>query len=535
MKLSRFVPVVIALVACSDTTTNPVTQLNLDRPVDVSFACYGGLRLTGGGAGTESQDLTQSAQPVDSCVFRSGNRTSGQPAPQPPGQEDIGTSKVGPVAWYAFVLESGPGTVAVARFDTKPSSAFSGSDVQVLDSNPLTPGKNGISVGEDPIAIATDKVGCYEVIANQGSCDLSTLDVGTAVAAALGADVDPIVQRMDVKNAAGAPIRARPAAMTFQPPEGVIGVQCGPLPTGIAYIAYPSCHMVAGVDVATGTIVTAVTFDANGVPTLSDGNVSCPAECDGAAPTPGTRPVALDLEKDPRTGRIVLAIGSDNSSFLNVYDLDPQTLFPASLVPPIKLENPSGRLGITSVAVTPVIGMGGESGSTTGVVDDGAPGGDHQFVYAVATDGSVRVADISGAPRECDTQVDPRYLHEVRDVNQLSCFEVGAATTPPRRAGVRGPGIELLGDAVPTSVDIARVDRIDNDSRLPGTPMKLIGYFGLISAANGQIYTFNIDNDDFADFVDPGGSAKALGTPFTHREQSFADLEGGGVAWIALE
>jgi len=505
----------VALVACSNTTTNPVTQLNLDRPVDVAFACYGGLRLTGGNAGTPDQMLTSSAQPVDSCSIRSQIQVEGQPPPRPPGQEDIGTSKVGAAAWYAFVLQSGPGTVAVARFDTGPSRSFSGSEVVVLDADQLTPGKNSISVGEDPVAIATDRVGCYEIIANAGSCDLSSLDVGTAVQAASGDNVEPVVNRMEVKNAMGDVILARPAAMTFEPAGGTIGEVCPAQPTGLAYIAYPGCHLVAGVDVATGTIVTGVQFDANGVPTIVTGNVSCPAECAGAATTPGVRPVALDLEKDPRTGRLVLAIAADNSNVLSVYDLDNQSLFPLSLSS-IPLENPTGKLGITSLSISPVIGMGGTTGLTSGVIDETALGGDHQFIYAVATDGTVRVADISGAPRECDTNVDPRYLHDVRDVDRLSCLAVGAPSTPPRRAGVRGPGIELIGDAIPTSVDVTRVDLVDpenpeQDAR--PAPQKMVGYFGLITAANGQTFVFNVDNDGFDDYVSGNGLKEALRTP----------------------
>src|SRR5688572_32265488 len=117
---------------------------------------------------------------------------------------------------------------------------------------------------------------------------------------------------MSVKNAAGQVINARPAAMAMEPSSGTIGVACPAAPTGLAYIAYPSCHMVAGVDVSTGTIVTAITFDATGVPTVmaDPTNVSCPSECDGTGMiAPGIRPVALDLEVDPRSQRTLLAIG----------------------------------------------------------------------------------------------------------------------------------------------------------------------------------------------------------------------------------
>ena len=494
-QLFRFSLVVLA--ACSETANVEIQELNLNRPVDVAFACYGGLRVT------DTGEVTQSAQPIESCNIRSGPRLEDQPLPTPPGQEDTETSKVGSAAWYSFILQSGPGTVALVRFPTKPPP-LAGSDITVLDTDPLTPGKNSISVGEDPVAIATDKVGCYEVIANAGSCDLSVLDVGTAVKAVNG-EAEPLVTRHDVKNAAGEVIRARPAAIAFEPPAGVIGAACPAQPTGLMYIAYPSCHLVAGVDMATNTIVTGVQFDAAGVPTIVDGNVSCPAECDGAPITPGVRPVALDLELDPRTGTSVLAIASDNSNVLTAYALDTQTFFPQSLIS-VPLEDPANTLGLTSVSITPVIGMGG---SGNAIVDDLAPGGDHQFIYAVANDGSVRVVDISGAPRECDTQVDPRYLYDVRDVDLLSCMTVGAATTPPRRAGARGPGIQLVGDAIPTSVDVTRTEPIGE----PMEPLRMIGYFGMITASNGRVYVFNVDDDGFADFVSGGGADEALATP----------------------
>ena len=75
--------------------------------------------------------------------------------------------------------------------------------------------------------------------------------------------------------------------------------------------------------------------------------------------------------------------------------------FRPATVQQIALENPSGRLGIISTAISPQIGIGGSSGV---VNDDVSTAGEHQFVYAVATDGTVRVVDVEGLPRECDTQ-----------------------------------------------------------------------------------------------------------------------------------
>jgi hypothetical protein len=106
----------VSLLSCSDTTSNAPTQLNLDRPVDVAFTCYGGLRLTNGGAATPEQEVTNSAQPLQSCDFRSQVRV-GNELPAPPGQEnlsDAGGTAVPTASYFAFVLQSGPGTVAFA-------------------------------------------------------------------------------------------------------------------------------------------------------------------------------------------------------------------------------------------------------------------------------------------------------------------------------------------------------------------------------------------------------------------------------------
>jgi len=234
------------------------------------------------------------------------------------------------------------------------------------------------------------------------------------------------------------------------------------------------------------------------VPTLTDGNVTCPSECGGGgALTPGFRPVALDFEVDPRSSRRLLAIGAENSNLLTVFDLDAANR-PMAPQPPIELENTNGHLGISSVAISPLIGMGGSFGA---INDGSSTGGDHQFIYSVTNDGTVRVVDLAGVPRECDTQVDPRYLRDIKDIDALACLHVGAMTTPPRRAGARGPGVELTGDAMATSVDIFRIE--ESASSDVATPARMVGYFGVITAANGLSYILNVDDDDFADYVEP--------------------------------
>ena len=486
----------LGLVACGDTTTSAISQLNLDRPVDITFACYGGLRLTGGADATLEQEVTVTAQPLEACTIRSGPRESGAPLPQPAGQENLTTMGGVPIpgsAWYGFILQGGPGTVAIAQFATKPASGFAGGDVNVLDANPLTPGKNGISVGEDPIAIATDKVGCFAVVANGGSCDLSGLDINTA----LDADPDVEVQRIAIKNAAGEVLLARPAAMAAEPAGGVIGESCPATPTGLVYLAFPACHLVAAVDSATGTIVAGIDYS-SGTPTLTDGNVSCPAECGGGGtPTAGPRPVTLDLEYDARYDLRRLVIGADNLAAVTVVELGADSL-PLS-ARQVALENTTGSLGITHIALAPQIGMGGNLGI---VNDDIASGGQFQFAYAITTDDTIRVADVLLLNRECDTQVDPRLINDVTDVSDLSCWPVAGASTPARRAGARGPGIELPGRNIPTSLELFRSLEIANDTRST-SPLKLVGYFGVVSSTSGATYVVNVDDDDYGDYENP--------------------------------
>jgi len=511
------------LAACGDTTSNPPLQLNLDRPVDVTFACYGGLRITGGG-GSETanpqQDVVFSAQPQRGCEIRSAPRGTGDPVPVPPGQQDLtsqGGQVVPGVAWYGLILQQGPGTIAVAQFGTKPSTAFSGaSDVVVLDADPLTPGKNSISVGEDPIGIVTDTIGCSAVTANAGSCDLSVLDLTTA----LDLDGRVNVARLEVTNASGRPIRSKPAAIVGEPKDELIGNYCpsqapaAPSPVmaqGLAYIAYPSCHLVAGVDLATGKIVTGIQFSDLGAPTiLTDLDVTCPDECGVGTPgTTGPRPVTIDLEYDATTSSGVesrrMVIGSENRKSLAIVELDSASR-PLS-ISQIALEGPAS-LGVTNLAISEVVGAGGASG----MVDDLNGSTEYQFVYAVATDQTVRVAEILTKRTECDTQVDPRLLRSGQDASSLGCLPVGDVNTPRRRAGARSPGIDLGHDGIPFSVDIIRSEAITNDARPPETPSKLVGHFAVISAASGETFIATIDDDDYPDTFTP---ERPLAVPVT--------------------
>jgi hypothetical protein len=510
----------VVLAACGDTGSSATTPLNLDRPVDLTFACHGGLRLVGddsdgdGNPGEADDEVTVEPQPMEACRIRSLWAPSGEFPDPPLGQEDLtdaGGDPITLVEYFGFVLQSVPGTVALARFATAHPSSFTGIEVNLFDADELTPGRNSIAVGALPIAIGTDRAGCHVFTANAGSCDLSVIGVESVV------DEDPAtppdVRALTVTNAAGDDVLARPAAMIAEPGEAdqPIGVACPAEPEGLAYIAYPDCHLVAAVRVGTGQIEAGIRFNEDGTVTITDGNVSCPAQCGGGGPfVAGERPVALDLVHDARVDTRRLAIGAEDSAIVTVVELGADYL-PLSFSR-VTLE---GDVGVIDVALTPQLGMGGDAGT---IDDSGAAGGQHQFVYAVVSDGSIRVADTLGTAVECDTQVDPRYLRGETDVGRLACLAVGDVATPPRRMGAQGPGIRPNDESVPLTVAIAPVQQFDGETGtviMPTAPSPdaLVGYYAFATTSSGDTLVINVDDDDY---VDLWSQADPLGTMLTH-------------------
>jgi hypothetical protein len=530
----------LGLAACGSTGGgNPDTR-GLDHPVDISFGCFGQLRILEDGTADASDVKVNTAQPLASCSARTGvikvvtpdpehpddrskDTVSYPDRPPPPGQEQL-TGETAPlfVAYYGFVLQSVPGTIALTTWSTQgfadalsigEQGKFNFESVVYQDSDPATPGQNSVAVGEMPIAIATDRAGCQLITANAGSCDLSVVDI-TSIVDGDAATV-PGVRSQEVTNALGEPVLARAAAMVAEPAEETqpIGVECPAEPEGLVYVAYPQCHLVAAVRAATGTIEAGLVFNADGTVAITDGNVSCPAECDEPGTfTDGGRPVTLDLVLDPISGTRRMVVGADDSATLTVVELGADYK-PVSVDRSVTFE---GDPGVLDVALSTEIGMGG----TSGFDDTGAAGGIHQFVYAVADDNTVRVADIIGtdplAYHECDTQVDPRFLRGLNDPAFLACMPVGDVATPPRRVLARSPGIELEPDTVPTAVAIVQAAwNVDDtfpfvevpDAPTPGT---LIGYFALITTVGDGTVIVNIDDDVYPDFGTPTAPFSAI-------------------------
>ena len=456
----------LAVVACSPDS-NPRDILNLDGPTDIAFACYGDLRIVGDNGVADPEDpIVLSAQPIESCVLRQSGQI-------PPGQEPPVGSQVGlSAANWAFVLQPTNGSVALLNIFTN----------LVFDTDPLTPGRNAIPVGTLPVGIVADQSGCHMMTANAGSCDLSQLDVGSAISSAVPASV----LRTPFTSSIGTPIAARPQAIVGPVAGGSIGEACGAAAQGNVYVSFPGCGLVAAVNAATGQVVAGVTMAADGTGTLTSGDVTCPVECAAGMtppPTAGTSPLVIERSPDGTQ----LFIGSRDHAVLNVVRLDPVGV-------PVSIESVvlEGEIGVTSITGSDLLDMGGSGGG------NGSSGVQFQFAYVAATDGSIRVVDLGGS-RECDTQVDPRFLADERDLTILSCFTVGDAATPPRRANADGPGIRLPGAGIPLDMEIVNVDNNGEDVD-EANPREMVGTFAFVSSSNGGVFIINIDDNNYPDF-----------------------------------
>lgn len=455
----------ITLVAasCSDTVLAP-RVLTLDRPSAVSFGCYGNMIDASG-------NQIDSAMPVHACAtWFSGEA--------PAGQEALPDDAIRPIP-FGFILQKAQGSVVL--------SALSGSWF-LTDADPLTPRINPVPVGILPVDIATSPQGCHFATANAGTCDLSVVPVDSVVSSAKR----PTVLRTSITDAAGASIDARPHAMigddlVLDP----IGDLCPAEPDSwLVYVAYPDCNAVAAIDVSSGKAVAAVQFDEAGVPTITDGTLTCTG-ADGcgsivpAADSVAPRPTLLELgiERDPETGAETtrrLYIGAENSSEITVVELDEGHL-PASTTT-IPLE---GDVGVMSMAVTELLTFSG--------------GNQFRFIYAATSDGTIRVADVNNVVSECDTQVDTRYLHTQTDLSFLPCMPVMDPRTPPRRLTARSPGIPVSGDAVALDIAFAEIDIEATDV----LPTNFDGHFAYVALSTGQLMVVNVFDRSYAENVGP--------------------------------
>jgi hypothetical protein len=507
--LAALAAVVVASTACTSTPP-PLAAHNLERPSDIAFACVG--LLPGGGvadAGGTGGAPMVSGLPMDQCNV--------------PGQFDppFNTSR----RTFAFVANSARGELSVLDLNNS----------KLIDLDLANPETNVAPLGVLPEQMSASSDGCRIVTANRGSCDLTLVDVSTLMSPELALEgkvtVDStgpstVAQEIVVRGGTtGKPLRLNPQEIKFLPqdtsaiferskilrtsnptssqlstgnlcsrdrphadPIGWNATPTDPVETQWkALVTYPTCNLVALVDLPSGNILDSVKVNvgADGVsialePTGSDPD--CPVEdfCDGRTPpavaspdggadgsvgdgsAPDASAPSTAVSSDPfvnptgvRPGSMAILpdgkrayVGLAQAAFVAAIDVLPNHLAIPSTGGSIKLHENALGANVVRLSVDPF--QGGADGQLGGFVpaDNNLQ---RQYLYVVARDGTVRVVNVSPRTQllpetECDVNIDPRFV-AINSNDPLipdrtnMCWPTEPPDLAHRRPFARGPGI----------------------------------------------------------------------------------------------
>ncbi len=281
LRLSIVFGAALACAACS-TTPPPVSAHNLERPSDLAFACVGLFTPPDGGA------ITDAGAPVVNVV-------SGRPMYEcnNPGSFDPPFDITRRT--FGFVANSARGELSVIDLNNS----------KLVDLDLVNPETNVAPLGVLPEQLSASSDGCRIVSANRGSCDLTMVDIGTLMTPELGAEAklptstigsstqpatgpstvaQQIVVRRVRNNVPAEPLRLNPQEVMFLPqdtsaisgtsnlctrdgphadPIGWNATPSMPVETQWkALVTYPTCNLVALVDLPSGNIVDSVKVNA---------------------------------------------------------------------------------------------------------------------------------------------------------------------------------------------------------------------------------------------------------------------------------
>lgn len=437
--LAALVVLVAAAAGCGNRQNAVIPNRVLDRPLDVALACV------------RNDNGTLVPQSLDQC------------------SDAVAESNCGDLRLLGFVANSERNDIAM----------FSRCAGSVIDMNIGAPGPQLISAGEVPSSMTATtglQAGCFSIAGNLGSCDLSVLDVTGLAAYAFEEppDEDPgaYVSTVVPRRADGTPLGARPGQVLAVPPDlsnsGEATQGCDPANPGSVYVTFPSCQLIAEVDLRTQRILQSRQFvrdpDTDAITLVDSGaDPVCPVDCaeqflapehaDALASAPagdpdGMYPLAMALvtppsdktacvdEADLQVVDTSLYVGGLGSDTIFELRFDGKTWTPDTL----EFELPAAQ-GISAIRPTPAMEM--HSGNAIDY---------YQFLYVLAGDGSTRVVRRDFNPNrtelgsECDTQVDPTA------VTNTACHpaEFPGENPPDRRPFARGPGIRAPNGALIT-------------------------------------------------------------------------------------
>ena len=508
-----------SLVACNNRQSLVVPNRVLDRPTDMVMACL------------RRDPLTEIIAPtsLNRCV----------------------DATCGELRLVGFVANSERDDIAM----------FSKCANSVLDMDEATPGAQLIPAGKVPTSMTItsgDTNGCFAVSANLGSCDLSMLDVPGLSAYAFddvpARDPSELVLAVTPTRGNGSPLGARPGQVLAVPPELSNSVLFGELEgdtdttgddgtgedagaestgtggneirlaicdadrPGSVYVTFPSCQLIAEVDLRTQRILQSRQFardPMSGDLIVKDTGVDplCPIDCpelfaddpgilDDAPPgeVDGMYPSAMALIEKVRNPED-LADEEIRDPALFVGGLGADTLFELRydnrrwVTDPLVLDLQDAS-GISAIRPTPVMALNVEKEESF-----------HQFLYVIAGDGSTRVVrrelddNRSEIGRECDTQVDPTAVLD------LVCHpaEFPGENPPDRRPFARGPGIRGPNGSLITDWTFQKVPKLSNnnlpDPGIARSPFGKAGVTGVGTTSFGRLVFVTFDQFN----TDPSG------------------------------
>lgn len=495
------------LAGCQNQSQVQVPNRVLDRPLDMTLTC---VRV--------NEDGTLSPLGVGDCD---------QPQTNPPSCFDEGPQLIG------YVANSERNEVAVFRRCDQTAA--------VVDLDTDTPGYQLVPVGQLPSEIESTTLGCRVVTANAGSCDLTLLDgIGLATIALDAVPTEEVapsslVSRLVPLRSDGTPLGARPGALVTAPAALSTAVSGAVTPVdddlveganlcqddaqGSAWVTFPTCQLLAEVDLVSGRLLQSrqfVTADDGTVEVVDAGTApDCPVDCpiqfpDGAPATcggdddpadcrppsglDGFFPNALELVRpeqyDPETDMGADALVASASLFVGGAGSDTLVELPFAAEGSgnegewdepltLTLEDPQG---IVKVRAAPPIVM--------------FEGDEHQFLYVIGGDGATHVVDRSfengSLGQECDTQIDPATTSApFPSCSPLDPNQAGEGLAPDRRPFAAGPGIRVSGGAGFTDWAFLRVADSGVEpgqvSSISGVPFAVPGVVGVGTTSFGRI------------------------------------------------
>jgi hypothetical protein len=543
----------IAVALVASCTSQPVVLPSRDfnRPTDVAFVCMGTTGRTaasasvdGGDAGAD-RDAGADGGDAGGTVLTGLPMRDCHPRGGTPSPDNL------PHRTYAFLPNSESGDLSVINADTW----------KLVNLDPQNAGYNTLPLGVLPTQIAASDDGCRLVTANHGSCDLSLVDPAALLAPTFSTD-NPGVSKTAAnatitttvvpKTKSGVALHVLPGEVTFLPRGTLHDTKPPQIPANVcdadwswqALVTFPSCDLVALLDMPSGTIAkaayvrrttdgssvvlvpipdgtapvcpisdcastaTATNVDAaasvDGV--VSDGGntdagageAGADASADGAeAGTPST-PVASSvvlpplgvgpLAMVPESGRVY--VGLANAPFIVPLDVATNVLAPVPGGGVIALQEGAVGVNRLRLSIDPYLdktkGAGSSGISGTFIGDTRFPG--RQYLYAVARDGTLRVVQVAQDPAfECETNYDPLSTPSTTSVATVMSSACIPVDPMHRRPLAIGPGIRP--PAPPVDIAVANISPVPTDQ----SETSVTGVHAWMLTANGNVYLVNID------------------------------------------